>query len=69
VEVFFDFAKIKVATSPFIKLWDRVMKKAIIPYNIETRQKEFAKAYELLEDHIKLWKKPAVKTWRYHCLR
>lgn len=64
-EVFLDESGVLVHSSPFTKVWSRIMKKAVIPYDPDTRQREFAKAFISLKDYIKLWEAPAEGTWRH----
>jgi hypothetical protein len=67
-EVFFDDSRVLVHSSPFTKIWSRIMKKALIPYDPDVRERDFAKAFVSLKDYIKPWKTPAEGTWRQEYL-
>ena len=68
IELFLDPSKMEIAESPFTKVWSEIMKKAVIPYDVAKRQREFAEAYESLKDYLALWRDPTQGTWRHESL-
>jgi hypothetical protein len=65
LEIFFDPTRNTAAASPFTAVWDRVMGKAVIPFEPDSRQKTFKSAYEELAEYLSLWTNPLEGTWRH----
>ena len=64
VELIVDPGRLVVSVSPFQKIWSQVMKRAEIPYERDSRRETFAKAYDTLDDYMRLWRHPAAGGWR-----
>jgi molecular chaperone HtpG len=64
MELFIDPEKVRSIHSPFSDVWDNIMGRAVIPYEIATRKEALSAAYKALSEHLDSWLPPAMDGWR-----
>ena len=68
LEVFIEPANCQTTDSPFALVWQNIMEDAVIPFDLEERQRKFKRAYNELSEYIALWADPQPGTWRHQLL-
>lgn len=67
LEALFEPANIET-DSPFTHVWQDIMGNAVVPFDLNERQRKFKRAYEELSEYIALWTDPQPGTWRHKLL-